>query len=379
MKLERFPHVTLAAAFLTLATPIAAAPPPKAEPQSAPAKLDPASASRVADSPLLWYDASNLRVEGKGWRDTPGFYARLPQRAKDFATSQVWTLSANTAGICLRFVTDSTTVAATWDGACDGTMFHMAATGSAGLDLYVHKDSEWKYVGTGRPTTSTTTAVIARDQPAKPAEYLLYLPLYHRVSSLKIGVGASAMIAPAPPRPTEKAKPIVFYGTSITQGGCASRAGMCHPAMLGRWLDREVINLGFSGSGKMEAPLGALFAELDPAVYVLECLPNMTLEMVKERVEPFVLALRAKHPDTPILLVENPLLSGDSEQNVALRDAFKRLQKQGQKKLTLLPSKVQLAGAENGTVDGVHPTDLGFYRMAQAYLPVLKQILAERQ
>src|ERR1043166_5437981 len=130
---------------------------------------------------------------------------------------------------------------------------------------------------------------------------------------------------------------------------------MCHVAILGRWLDREVINLGFSGSGKMESQLATLFAELDPAVYVLECLPNMTTEMVKERLEPFVRTLRAAHPDTPILLVENPLQARKHAQNVALQTIYRRLKKDGFEKLTLLPADVQLAGVENGTVDGVHP------------------------
>src|ERR1043166_135883 len=92
------------------------------------------AASKISTSPLAWYDARDLRIEGKGWQDTPSFFSRLPTRAKDYATSTVWTLSGNTAGICVRFGTDSTTIGATWDGNKDGAMNHMAASGSAGLD-----------------------------------------------------------------------------------------------------------------------------------------------------------------------------------------------------------------------------------------------------
>ena len=203
----------------------------------------------------------------------------------------------------------------------------------------------------------------------------MYLPLYSGVTELRIGIEQDATIAQPPPRPAGRDKPLVFYGTSITQGGCASRAGMCHPAILGRWLDRAVLNLGFSGSGKMEPELAHLLGELDAAVFVLECLPNMTTEMVRQRVQPFVRILRAAQPTNPILLVESPLNPDANPGNEALRNAFENLTEQGVSGLYYLPGKTQLAGSENGTVDGVHPTDLGFFRIATAYEPVLRSIL----
>ena len=136
-------------------------------------------------------------------------------------------------------------------------------------------------------------------------EYLLYLPLYNGVSSVEIGLPKCSALAKAPPRPEGYERPIVVYGTSITQGGCDSRPGMVHTAILGRRLDRPVVNLGFSGNGKMEPELAALLAELDPAAYVIDCLPNMTAEEVGARVEPFVRALRAARPGTPIVLAED--------------------------------------------------------------------------
>jgi lysophospholipase L1-like esterase len=183
------------------------------------------------------------------------------------------------------------------------------------------------------------------------------------------------MLRPARPRTT---RPIVFYGTSITQGGCASRAGMAHAAILGRHLDREVINLGFSGSGKMEPVLADLLCELDPVLYVLECLPNMTTDMVRERVAPFVRRLRNVRPKTPILLVENPNIASDGLQNRTLHAVYDELNAEGIAGLHYLPSTDQLAGREDGTVDGVHPTDLGFSRMAEAYEPVLREIVGNQ-
>ena len=333
--------------------------------------LDPARAARQPDSDLLWFDARDLPIEGKGWADTENPYERLPARAKDRVPEAVWKLSKNTAGLCVRFVTDSKRIGAIWDGG--GAMNHMAATGNSGLDLYAQIKGQWDFRGVGRPTPTRSTAVLARDLPGEPTEYLLYLPLYNKVTELRIGVEPGAMIAPPPPRAT---RPIVFYGTSITQGGCASRAGMCHPAILGRWLDRPVINLGFSGAGKMEPALADLLAELDPAVFVLECLPNMTPEMVRERVEPFVHSLRRARPETPIVLVENPIRPRENEVNPLLRQAFDKLQSQGVENLHYLPGDALLAGRENGTVDGVHPTDLGFLRMAETMEPVLRDLLS---
>src|SRR5205085_2015483 len=138
-------------------------------------------------------------------------------------------------------------------------------------------------------------------------EFLLYLPLYNGVSSVEIGIAKGSTLAKGPARPPERQKPIVFYGTSITQGGCASRPGMVHTAILGRRLDRPVINLGFSGSGRMEPAMATLLAELDPAVYVLDCLPNMSAAEVAERMEPFVRTLRKAHPRTPIVMAEDRL------------------------------------------------------------------------
>ncbi len=332
------------------------------------------SAKSEPDSELLWYDAKLLDVEGKAFTDTEVFYERLPKRALPDVTDMVRTLSKRTAGIAIRFETDSKTIGAIWDGG--SAMNHMAATGNSGLDLYAKRDGKWEFVAVGKPTTERTTVTLKGNLSGEQAEYLLYLPLYNGVTELLIGVEPHAKLIKPAPRPANRIKPIVFYGTSITQGGCASRSGMAHAAILGRWFDREVINLGFSGSGKMEPIMAELLGEIDAAVFVLECLPNMTTEMVTERVIPFVRILRKDRPDTPILMVESPLNLPNRGGNKELNKAFKQLSAEGQTRLYYLPGESQLAGDENGTVDGVHPTDLGFYRMAVAYKPVLAAILA---
>ena len=346
-----------------------------------PAKLKPEAAETMPGSNLAWFDARDIGLEGTGYNDMETSYARLPDRAKADVPPTVWHLSRNTAGLAVRFVTNSSQISAAWDNGGEFTMNHMAPTGISGLDLYTKGEKGWKYLGTGRPVGGATSQTLTTKRPDAPSEYILYLPLYHNITSLKLGIDTTATISVAPAR---KEKPIVFYGTSITQGGCASRTGMCHVAILGRWLDNEVINLGFSGSGKGEPEVAALVAEIDARAFVIESLPNMNTEQVQTRIEPMVKMIREKHPEAPILLVENPLYGREMPQNEALRKAFENLKIAEVNKLWLLPGgDYQLLGeggrkgdTENGTVDGIHPTDLGFVRMAEAYLPMMKKILS---
>ncbi len=324
------------------------------------------------ESPFLWADATDLTLEGRGFADTATPYRRLPTRAEALVPPTVYRLSGHTAGLAVLFLTDSPTVAAQWSGG--GAMVHMPATGVSGLDLYRRTADGWAFAAVGRPNDGPTTATLVSGQPPEPTEYLLFLPLYQDVDFLSIGIDNGAFLAPAP---VDTRKPLVFYGTSIVQGGCASRAGMAHPAILRRWLDRPVINLGFSGSGRMEPELAHLVAEIDAALYILDCLPNLTPDEARERIVPFVRIVRAARPHTPILLVEDPQRGGTLPDNDILRQAYQQLLDEGVEHLHLLPHDDLLAGPEEATVDGVHPTDLGFLRMASAHEPVLRRLLGD--
>ena len=147
--------------------------------------------------------------------------------------------------------------------------------------------------------THTTTATLVRGLPAEPHEFMLYLPLYNGIESIEIGTLEGSTIEPAP----ERTDPIVFYGTSITHGACASRPGMGHPAILGRRLDRPIVNLGFSGNGRLEPEVGRFLVEIDAAVFVLDCLPNLNGDQTAARTEPMVRQIRAAHPDVPIVFM----------------------------------------------------------------------------
>jgi lysophospholipase L1-like esterase len=333
---------------------------------------------------FAWSDARELTIEGKGWTDTTSFYDRLAARAEKLVPPAVWRLSHDSAGLEVRFASDATQIAVRWTLRKESlAMPHMPASGVSGLDLYVKQKGRWHWIGAARPEkTRTNESVLVKGLTPMKREFALYLPLYNGVYNVKIGVAEGEILEPAPPA---KKKPIVFYGTSIVQGGCASRPGMAYPAILGRRLNWPTINLGFSGSAHSEPELANLLAELDPAIYVLDPLPNMTDEMIAARMESFVTTLRQAHPRTPIVLVESiDFPAGEfvaqtrdrvAGKNAKLKEIHQRLIKSGQKRIFYVPAKKLIGGDGEATVDGVHPTDLGFIRMADALEPVVRRAL----
>lgn len=349
---------------------------------------DPASAQATVE----WRDVRTLALEGRAWDESAlkAPFDRLPAKAEGVVRPPVWGLSRDSAGIAVRFVTDSTEIHARWTLNKDSlAMPHMPATGVSGLDLYARDgDGRWKWLAVGIPSAKSNTSVLAKDLAPGRREYLLYLPLYNGVSSVEVGVPAGAEIVAGPPREPESAKAVVFYGTSITQGGCASRAGMAHVAILGRRLDRPVVNLGFSGNGTMDIPVAELMTEIDAALYVIDCLPNMSAGQVAERTAPLVKAIRKARPDVPILLAEDrsyanaeflPAVLRHTETNrAALREAYNSLVAEGVTGLSYLEGALQIGEDGEATVDSSHPTDLGFLRMADVFEPAIREALGAK-
>ena len=180
-------------------------------------------------------------------------------------------------------------------------------------------------------------------------------------------------------------KPIVFYGTSITQGGCASRPGMAHTNIISRKLDVDCINYGFSGNGRMETPIVELISEIDAHFYVIECMQNMNSEQVSERVRPLVDMIRSNHPYTPIVLVENMMYTMAFldqtiktrliQENAALKNEYDKIIKSGIPNIFYIKDNKDFLLDNEGTVDGVHLTDLGFLRYADYLIENFKKNL----
>lgn len=339
---------------------------------------------------VTWRDAKSLTIEGQGWSETESPYDRFPAKAKKQVRPAVWSLSQQSAGICVRFRSNATAIHAKWNlRSARLEMPHMPATGVSGLDLYARDDDgRWRWVANGRPSKQENSGKLVSGLTANDREFLVYLPLYNGVTAVEIGVPKGSTLEPGGPRPASKAKPVVFYGTSITQGGCASRPGMVHTAILGRWIDRPVINLGFSGNGRMEKEVAELMTEIDAACYVIDCLPNINAKQVTELTATVVNTLKTRRPGVPIVLVEDRnytdsvFVTGKAKRNresqQALRTEFEKLTASGVKPLYYINGKQLLGDDGEGTVDSSHPTDLGFMRQAKAFHKVLKPILNDR-
>jgi lysophospholipase L1-like esterase len=331
---------------------------------------------------IHWRDANSLEIEGKGWVDTAGPFDRLPDSAQSKVSPAVWHLSKHSAGICIRFVTDAAAVNVRWSLTSDSLdMPHMPATGVSGVDLYARgTDNTWRFIGNGRPgSVDGNLATFAFvDGAVSRRECLLYLPLYNGTKSLEIGVPAGACLDPAPPRPEDRRRSVVVYGTSIAQGGCASRPGMAWTAILGRLLDRPVINLGFSGSGTMEPPVAEPLAELDPVVYVIDSTWNMGVsqEVYMDRIGQLVRTIRAAHPLTPMIFVGQSHMRPEAHPtDLSKRQeaAVLAMQKEGFEGLILFSGADLIGNDGEGTVDGVHPNDLGMDRHARALFPIVSE------
>jgi hypothetical protein len=349
-------------------------------------RLDPTLAGTTATANLAWHDVESWGVEGRAWTEQTRlrWYDRLPAAAEKTVTANVWNLSRHSAGMMVRFQTDASAISVRYKLLNEKLASpNMSAMGASGVDLYARDaKGRWRWVSASKPEGTTIEAELIKGLAPGSREYALYLPLYNGVEKLEIGVPPGAAFAGLAPR-TEK--PVVFYGTSITHGASASRAGMVHTAIIGRHLDIPVINLGFSGNGRMDAAVGKFLKEIDAAVYVIDCLPNMQPAQVLERCGPLVKQLRAQHPNTPIVLVEdrrftNSWITPDKEKfhndnHAALKTVFDALTREGIKHLHYIPGDDLLGDDAEGATDASHPSDLGFMRQTAVMEPIIRQAL----
>lgn len=345
------------------------------------------SAQKTGD--YIWLDPLEQlgQVEGQGWSDMG--YNRLPDKAESSVRAAVWSLSRHAAGLSIHFITDTDSLEITYEVDGNYAMNHMPATGVSGVDLYGKDESgRWLWYR-GKNTFGDQVAFHFKTEKSGPEGrlYQLYLPLYNNCKNLKFGIAKGSTITFLPIR-TEK--PIVVYGTSIVQGACASRPGMAWTNVLGRKLDHPIINLGFSGNGRLEPEVLEFVTQVDAKVYVLDCLPNLspnetrTEAEIKKRLYASIQHIRDKRPDADILLTHHAGYS-DGEVDSARRavyetlnrwttEVFEDVQATGTSQLFML-SKNDIRLSNDAFVDGTHPTDLGMEEYAKAYEEKLTEIL----
>ena len=359
------------------------------------ALLVPVLAQAAELSGFRYEDATNFRIINRGWNNTATPYSRMPQYMQDSCRENQWWLYNHSAGIGIRFATNSKRIAAQYNLINNFHMQHMAMTGIKGTDLYYlnEETNRWEYVNTARPqekdgkADSIQSKLFVENLDGEMHEYMLYLPLYDGVNWVQIGVDSTAtLVQPRVDNP-RKGK-IVFYGTSIMQGGCASRTGMVATSMIQRDLGVECVNLGTSGEGKMDFAIARAMATIDDVLcYVVDPVPNCTEMMCDTLTYDFVSILRRLRPDVPIIMVEGityPYARHNSffrdylpKKNAAFRRNYERMKAENPVGLYYVPTDGLVGEDMEGTVDGIHLTDLGFRAYADIVERYIEQALID--
>ncbi len=343
---------------------------------------------------LKWWSpgqAGFAVIDGRAWQEnSASLFDRLPEKAKQTVRPEVWNLSKNSAGEYIQFTSNATEIVVRYKVTGGLSMPHMPATGVSGVDLYaLDINNNWHWAKGNYNFGDTITYTFSNLFNSIPIkEYRLYLPLYNTPTWLNIAVDSSKQFSPIA---VHNNPPVVLYGTSIMQGACASRPGLAWSNILGRKLNLPIVNLGFSGNGRLETALIDLLTEIDARLYVLDCQPNLvdrkvfTAGEIQNRIRNAVKNLQNKHPETPVLLVEHccglPAVNMDTAMvntytwtSNILAETFAVMKANGTKNIYLMKSTDIGFDAES-TVDGTHPNDIGMMKYADAYEKVIRSIL----
>ena len=293
----------------------------------------------------------------------------MPQYYKETIRKEVWDLSENSAGVSVSFKSNSSELMVRWTVKLDFKMNHMTDVGVKGVDLY-HKDNgSWRYFSSGIPSEKNSELLI-KGLSNKMSEYRLHLPLYDTVTSLQIGIDNASSLEII----KNNKLPIVFYGTSITQGGCASRPGLAHTNIISRSLGFECINLGFSGNGHMEVSLGSIISKIEAKLIVIECMANVDLNTLRKNTLPLIQAIRKiKQDESPSIVFIEEAITNDRnpdqkyiqsihQKNIELAKQVKIADDLGYKDVYIISQVGLIDQDAEATVDGTHYNDLGFER-----------------
>ena len=307
-----------------------------------------------------------------------GQYRRMPEQAAKTVSNAVYRLHTNTAGGRVKFITNSPYIAIKAMMPVVGKFSHMALTGSAGFDLYVGKKEE--FVSTFVPPFDISDGYesVIRFDEWEEREITVNFPLYSDVAELYIGLDENAAVKRS--KGYKHKKPIVFYGSSITQGGCASHPGNSYESIVSRALRADYVNLGFSGSARAEDEIAQYIKDLDMSVFVYDYDQNApTIEHLEKTHQRMFLTIRESNPDLPIVLMSRPkyrLNEKNAKRMAIIKKTYSDAIAAGDQNVYFIEGPSLMKYAQNdGTVDVAHPNDLGFHSMAKILIRQLKKLI----
>lgn len=332
----------------------------------------------IADRKLLCLDILDepIIVSGIAWLERERSFCRLPVDALPEMSEAVRRLAWCATGGMARFRTNSGTIAIRVELAEVVDMPHMPRSGNSGVDVYLGRGKEKRFISAARPPMNQRVyeTLLVDGPDSGMREWTLNLPIYNGIKRVVIGLDVDAEIEP--PAPFTVEKPILFYGSSITHGGCASRPGNTYPGILARWLDANLVNLGFSGSARGEPAMARLIGTVDMSVFVMDYDHNApTEEHLEQTHETFFKIVRECRPDLPIVIVSSPSINANPSRwmprREIIRGTYENALARGDDRVWFVDGETLFGATDRDacTVDGVHPNDLGFLRMARAIRP----------
>lgn len=339
------------------------------------------AATTFSRNDVAFYDVRQepFQIYGLYEPKTEPIFHRMPENIAEKVSPGVSRLATHTSGGRVRFKTNSPFLAIRAAMPPVSLMSHMPLTGQASFTVYFNKNGHSTYYRTFKPEAS---ALFRGDGMTGFVEFLdvsdedmrditIYFPLYAAVNSLFIGVQEDAVILPGDTYKREK--PVVFYGSSITQGGCASHSGNSYQGFLSRRFDTDFINLGFSGCAKAEDAMIEYVAGLDMSMFVYDYDHNAPdIAHLKDTHEKMFRAVRAAHPSLPVIIMSAPNFDTNRADRASRRavifETYRRALEAGDHNVYFVDGERLFGGncRDGCTVDGCHPNDLGFYRMAEA-------------
>ena len=324
---------------------------------------------------MKYYNLKTADCEGLAYKSAHRslLIQRIPDKFKKTVRRELWELSENSSGISLTFLTDTSDLHVEWTLKNNFRMNHMSEVGIKGLDLYEYKNNCWYYRTSGLPEGRDNRSFLFKNLVIKPRLFRIYFPLYDSITKFRLGYSEKCFFKI---KKREK-KPIVFYGTSITQGGCVSRPGLAYTNKISRDLNRECINLGFSGNGHMESSIGTILSKIKSKLIVIECMANVNSKIIRDKTLPLIRIIRKNNQliKIPIIFIQQIMTQLESkindeiiQKNLELEKEIVRAQKSGLKNLYLMKSDSFINPMNESTVDGIHFNDIGSMNYSKFFM-----------